>query len=121
MPGLPHVGSSDSVLVVVTVVLRVAVTVVDVVHMVLVLHGFVAAIFAVLVIRNGVLSLRLVLIVVVAVLGVQVAIVLVVHVVAVLDSLVAAARAVGVFGRGVFSFVVSHGVLLLVCAPGCRG
>ena len=110
-------------------VLGVPVAVMDVVHMVPVLDGFMCAVrSAVLVLGRGVLR-RIVMFVVVAfVLGVPVAVVDVVHVVAVLDRDVLAVRAaVLMLDECMFSLdFLGHGVLLRLrrewtgaSVPGC--
>jgi hypothetical protein len=73
----------------------------DVVQMIAVLDGLVAALRTVRVLRDCVLSVGLMLVVVIAVQGMPVGAVDVVDVVAVLDGLVTALRAVLVLGEGV--------------------
>ncbi|WP_223804415.1 hypothetical protein [Arcanobacterium haemolyticum] len=89
-------------LVVMFAVKSVAVTIVDVINVIFVGYGFMAAAFAVHVFFNGVFCYRFVFIVVIAVKSVVVGAVHVVNVIAVLDGFVAAAFAVHVFFNGVF-------------------
>jgi len=106
------------VFVVVVFVLGVAMAVVQVVDVVAMLDGLVAAVCAMGVLVEGVLS-RLVMFVVVAfVLGVPMAVVQVVDVVAMLDGLVATVRAMGVGTEIVFSKGVGHGISFVSGDPG---
>jgi hypothetical protein len=104
------------VLVVVVFVGGVTVAVVNVVDVVAVLDGFVAAGVTVGVIGNRVLGRGVVLVVVVAVQRVAMSAMQVVDVVAVLDGFVAAGVAVGVVGEGVFGVEISHGRVLRALA-----
>ncbi|MFT3942274.1 MAG: hypothetical protein QM705_00420 [Ancrocorticia sp.] len=94
-------------LVVVIAVGGVLVSIVDVVHVVAMLNSLVAAILAVGVLVNGVLSNCLMLVVVIAMQCMVMGSVDVVHVVAVLNSFMAAAFAVGVLVNGVLCVNVS--------------
>lgn len=88
-------------LVVVVTVNGMPVTVMEIVHVIVMLDGFVPAVGPVRVLRRGVLSDRFVLVVMVAVDGMTVRIVHVVDVIPVSDGLVPAVRPVFVLGDGV--------------------
>lgn len=101
-----------SVLVVVGAVKSMAVAVMNVVDVVTVLDSLMAAVLAVGVFFDAVLSNGAVLVVVVTMKGVVMVAVDVVDVVAVLDCFVSAVFAVLVLSDGVFGVLISHGVLL---------
>ena len=90
----------------------VAVSVMDVVNVIVVRNRFVSTILTVGVLINAVLGDGAVLVVVIAVEGVVVVAVDIVDVIAVLDSFVSAVLAVLMLGDGVFSVLFGHGVLL---------
>ena len=92
-----------SVLVVVVTMLGVAVPVMDVIDVVPVLNGLMAAAFSMGVLGHRVLGDVLMVVVVVAVPGVAVPVMDVIDVVPVLNGLMAAAFSMGVLGHGVVS------------------